>query len=795
MKTNTLKLKKKSVLRSACAFVFCVLASTVTFAQVQANASLFIGDGGTVYVGSGDYAFGSGGATETTRTAGTYGKLIYNAGATTSGASSTHYLDGYGSTRSTAAFIFPVGQSGVYAPVKVTPSTTAAVDAAYRRASATTIGATLDPTVTAVSTVEYWNIKGSNDAAISLTWRADSNLAAIGIGSSTANLTIVGFRAGKWEKIPSTVDAISIIDNVTASSITTGSISTTGTVALSSYEYFSLGAEEIICAPIIAFSGNTSTWNGTAWDVTPTLADAAIVNSNTPASPGSFACNSLVLNANITLANGQNVEVVNGVTGSGKIIMASEASVVQRAGTTAPNIELTKVSRPMRQYDYIYWGTPIAGNFLSQLTTNTVAPASGLTNTFDSKIKYVSLPIVNGGGWQILDAITTGKGFATRVKNQAPFVDQATTGFVNFTFKGMANNGDIPVGITRDPAFPNGGRSHNLLANPYPSAIDADKLITENLDIDGVIYLWSASVPNVGIGQAYTQADYMVYTLAGTVVPNTITKTFDGKIASGQGFLVKSLKDNGTVTFTNCMRLTTNNNQFQKVKSTKTVAADSFKLNMTGENGVFSQILVSYLPNATLGYDRLYDAGRNSLSTVQLFSIFEGDGRRLAINARPSFVADDIVPIGVSKTSTYPETFTIALTEKTGVFTSADQSVYIHDTVNNTYFDLNNGDFTFTTDKNVLDRYKLAYTAGTLSNPKFENNGVFATLSKNVIGLESSLPLTGIEVYDLTGKRILASKIDNALSSTTPFAFPKAVYIVKAKLNNGTVASFKLINQ
>jgi hypothetical protein len=791
LKTNTLKLKKKSVIHNACFLVFFVLASTATRAQVQNNGSLFIGDGGTVYVGSGDYTFGSGGATETTRTA-SYGKLIYESGATTSGAANAHFLNGYGSMRSTIAFTFPVGQSGVYAPVKVTPSTTAAVDAAYLRASAAGFDPDLDPTVTAVSTVEYWNIKGTNSAAITLTWRADSNLAAIGVANSTANLTIVGYRAGKWEKIPSTVDVTSILGG--ASSITTGSISSTGTIALSSYEYFSLGAEEIICAPIVAASGNTSTWNGTAWDVTPTLADVAIVASNTPNSPGSFACNSLVLGADITLTNGQNVEVVNGVTGIGKIVMASEASVVQREKTaTAPSIVLTKTSRAMRQYDYIYWGTPIAGNFLSQLST-AVAPASGLTNPFDSKIKYVSLPVANGGGWQILDAISTGKGFATRIKNQAPFLDQATTGLVNFTFTGVANNGDIPVGITRDPAFPNGGRSHNLLANPYPSAIDADKLITDNLDIDGVVYLWSAATANVGIGQAYTQADYMVYTLAGTVVPNTINKPFDGKIASGQGFLVKSLVNSGTVTFNNCMRLTTNNNQFQKVKNTKTVAADSYKLNMTGENGVFSQILVSYLPNATLGYDRMYDAGRNSLSTAQLFSIFEGDGRRLAINARPSFVADDIVPIGVSKTSTYPETFTIALTEKTGIFTTAEQSVYIHDAVTNTYFDLNNGDFTFTTDKNVLDRYKIAYTAGTLSNPKFENNGVFASLNKNVIALQSSVPLTGIEVYDLTGRRILESKINNTLSSTTAFVFPKAVYIVKAKLNNGTVASFKLIN-
>ena len=369
--------------------------------------------------------------------------------------------------------------------------------------------------------------------------------------------------------------------------------------------------------------------------------------------------------------------------------------------------------------------------------------------------------------------------------------------FINFTFDGVANNGDLTVPVTNNVAFPNSGSSHVLLANPYPSAIDADRFLAENTDVDGVIYLWTAASSNDGgNGTLYTQADYAAYTLAGTVVPSGVVTSFNGTIASGQGFKVRSLTNAGNVTFTNCMRATTGNSSFLKTKA-KTAATpkDRFKLNMTGNNGVFSQILIAYLPEATLGYDRMYDAGRNSVSTAQLFSIFEADARRLSINARPPFVDTDIVAIGVSKaTDSAPETFTISIAEKEGVF-STSQPVYIYDTLYNTYHDLNNGDFNLTANATELNRYKVTYTAGTLSNPKFENKGVIAMINNNVISLKANLPLTGIEVYDLAGRKILDSKINNTLSSTTPFEFPKAVYIVKAKLNNGTVASFKLMNK
>lgn len=767
-----------------------LVAFNTANAQMTNNGILSISDNSNVYLASGTFTFGSGATTTTTRTVNNYGKLQFQSGATTTGATNTSLLNGYGTTIGATAFTFPIGQSGVYAPAQVTPSATGTINAAYYRGAPSTIDADLDASVSAISTMEYWNINGTVTAKVKLTWRSDSGLTGIGVANSTANLTIVGYDGTKWVKIASTVDATSLLGG--SSTITTGSITSTENINLNTYQYFALGVEKIDCPPLVDSSGVTKTWNGSSWSSSaPTIADPVVINS--AYAGGSFACNSLILNADVTLSNGQSLEVNSGVSGSGKIIMSSEASFVQRdGGADAPSIELTKKSNKMRRYDYVYWGTPISSDFFTQIA-GAIADNASVANAFDIKLKYVSGA---GGGWQNLTAIEKGRGFACRVKNQNPFANGQGVEHINFKFTGTANNGDINVAITRDAASPNAGRSHVFLANPYPSAIHADKFLTENIDVDGVVYIWQSSTSNSGNGQSYNQADYLVYSLAGSVSPGPSSNTFDGYIASGQGFLVKSLVDSGSVEFNNCMRELSNNDKFKKVSNTSKVAAiDRFKLNMTGNNGVFSQILIAYMPQATLGYDRLYDAGRNSVSTAQLYSLFEGDGRKLAINARPSFVDTDEVTLGVSKADTTTETFTITITEKEGIFANGT-NVYLFDTDTNLYHNLNEGDFSFDSNSKALNsRFKVVYQNSSLNNPDFDPNTVIASIYKQTLKIKAGLPITNVTIYDITGRLINEIKVNNHLEVSNSFRFAQGIYIAKIKMNNGSVATQKLINK
>ena len=758
-----------------------------THAQMHVNGALYIGANTTTYLKTGNFTFGTSASIATTKSA-PYGLLSIGSGSNISSGSSTQFVDGWVNVMGTGTFLFPIGQRDLtinyYAPILATPVNSSGISAAYFREATTTIGTTLDGSLSSISNLEYWKINGAN-ARLSLTWSGLSNI----VTPQLANITIAGYNnsSNKWEAITSLVDATSVLGGV--SSTTAGSITSTTNIILANYTAFTVGIKGMNCPELVYTGGAAISWNGT-FSAIPTLADVVTINST--GMPGSFVCNSLVLNADITLINTESIEVVNGITGTGKIIMSSESSLVQRANSVPrPTIELTKTTRLMHQYDYVYWGSPIQGDVFSQLSLAKATSAT-IADAFEMKYKYVS---GLNGGWQPLVATATGVGFIARVKAQAPFTSISSTDAIDFKFTGIANNGDITVPIAQNPTNTEGGTSHNLIANPYPSALDADKFLQGNTDVDGVIYLWKQQSPSFESVVAYGQADYIAYTRAGaTASSNVSSAAFSGKIASGQGFLVKALGSGPTVTFTNCMRLTTENTNFNK-SVVAVPTKDRYKINMVGTNGIFSQIVVAYLPECTLEYDRMYDAGRNSVSTSQLYSLLNSEGKKLAINARPNFVVTDVVPIGISKVGTISESFTLSIQEKEGVF-AAVTPVYVHDLVLNTYTDLTISDFTFATNMALLNnRFELVYQNESLSNPEFDNTKAIVFIKNGVLTVSSLLEMKNVEVYDILGRKVIQVSPEGLKSITTIFPYTEGIYIAKITHENGGIATKKLINK
>lgn len=207
-------------------------------AQIQNDSDLYISDHGLLYVGSDNFSFGLG-STTTSRAKVDYGVLSFSSGARWSGASDLHFIDGYAQTHSNTAFILPVGQAGVYAPIQVIPSSTDGVDAAYFRTAPSVIGSVLEEGISSMSSVEYWDVKSVGvKAGISLSWRSSSAISEL-TSSSLPNLTIVGWNGSVWVIIPSTVDEYSILGEI--SSLLAGSISSNSAIDLSAYAAFSFG--------------------------------------------------------------------------------------------------------------------------------------------------------------------------------------------------------------------------------------------------------------------------------------------------------------------------------------------------------------------------------------------------------------------------------------------------------------------------------------------------------------------------------------------------------------------------
>jgi hypothetical protein len=527
---------------------------------------------------------------------------------------------------------------------------------------------------------------------------------------------------------------------------------------------------------------STTTWNGTWSAGAPNATTNAIID--TPYSGGSFICCSLEINAPVTIANNQTIEVLDIVSGTGLITIASQGSFVQRNNASpAPNIVLNKVTNPKTKNDYVYWGSPIAENAFSQIPTE-----------FGSKFHWQSGA---GGNW--ITATETnmaiGKGFITRVKNQGVYSTSYAP--ITFTFSGTANNGIFsrPIAIEDDNAA--NFNNHILLANPYPSAINTRNFLSLNTDL-GTVYFWTSATPYAGGG--YLEADYASWNFTGGTTGNgsVLPSNF---ISSGQGFFVRAF-DNGIAYFNNEMRVSGNNTTFFRTanvaenSSDEEDSVDRYWINLTSPSGKFSQILVGHLFGATYGYDRMYDGERNSVSTVQLYSIINED--YYGINGRPPFEITDSIPLGITKIGSNTETFTLTLAETEGLFTNADTPVYIHDKVLNTYHNLKTGPFTFTMNTPVMnERFEIVYEiTGELSvtNPELNEVNIIAHIQNKEITFKGSEGINTIEIYDLTGKVILKIDAKDALQVIAPFNFANAVYIAKIKTTNGTIKSIKLVN-
>lgn len=231
--------RKFRVSKYALLSILILLSITKLIGQVHNNGALHIGDEGVFHIATGNFDFGLG-AASTSRIGINHGAISFSEVASWNGANTSYYLDGF--AESSSDFLFPIGQANIYAPIRVTPSNSDSVAAAYFRENPFTIGSTIDDNISSLSALEYWSIESSNnDAHISLSWSILSAIPNLTSGS-LSNLTIVGWNGSSWIGIPSTIDSNSILSN--SSTMDSGSISTSLGISMANYTAFSLGAKK-----------------------------------------------------------------------------------------------------------------------------------------------------------------------------------------------------------------------------------------------------------------------------------------------------------------------------------------------------------------------------------------------------------------------------------------------------------------------------------------------------------------------------------------------------------------------
>lgn len=760
--------------------------------QVRFGGDVYVGDNATFFIQTGEVSFQTG-TTQTKRTT-NLGK-IQTANVVSfseTGTSATQHIDGYVVAAKSGTFTLPLGDGTRYAPITFTDKTTEALAtvAFWSDDPEVAVSNALEGTLDAITELEFWEVSTSGSGKISLSWTAASNLSNL-VGTTLSDLTIAAFDTtlNEWIQIPATPSG----------NVTTGSIISEYNIDYSKYSHFTFGKEGF-CQPILSFSGITTTWNGTTWNNgVPTLRDKAVVNAPFT---GSLSCHSLDLNANLTLQNSNSLEIITGVTttNGAKVLMSNTASLVQRDETaTAPTIELTKETKTLFSKRYVYWGTPIEGNFMSQINAATAQGQSGMPDddAFDLKYKYVSGVTTTTGGWQSLTTTEHGRGFITRVAPKAPYVDDILGPKIDMVLEGTAGNGLVEVPVAALAAYPMNARSYNLLGNPYPSPLDAAAFLRINSSVvDGTIYIWNSNGASNGV---FAQSDYYAWTLAGN---NSVVgfDSFNGIIPSGQGFKVRVIDYdvNAKISFNNCMRLTTNgaNNMFRVDGSLVNYSVEnpnSFKVLMTNEAGVSSSILVTFDAQYTEGYDTMYDAYALSSGTATLYGLLPNNAR-LSINALPTFSPSAVVPMGVRKTGTDLQNFNFKVMQTEGVFASG-QEIYLFDTLTGIYYNLLTETISLPfTESTTNERYELRFEQP-LSNPNpvLQELKFTAWYQQNSIHLNASQLMKNVQVFDLTGRLLLDQPIADINYFKTLFLQQEAAYIIKVLTTSDELITQKLI--
>ena len=374
------------------------------------------------------------------------------------------------------------------------------------------------------------------------------------------------------------------------------------------------------------------------------------------------------------------------------------------------------------------------------------------------------------------------------------------------TFTGIPFNGDVSVDIHRR-AVTGLDDNWNLVGNPYPSAINANKFIqdSDNGNIIGTIALWTHGNPmTAGNAQpyyanysySYNPADYIYYNTSGTQSGPT---GFNGNIAAGQSFFVQMVDgataSSSSIKFKNSMRTDAgaayDNSQFYRNAST-TDEKHRIWLDIVNSSSLSDRIMVGYISNATNENDRLYDAARSTSTTgLRIYSLIGAEKMAIQGRALP-FDTNDIVPLAYNAPTT--GNYSIAIHAVDGLFETQD--VYLEDTQLNIVHDLKQAPYSFTVatvgENNV--RFKIRYTTSTLGDEDFDSTDNVFIATKNALKVFSTAEqIESISVFDLLGRTIYNKNKINANEFTIPVERVNAPLIVKVKLTNGVVVDRKVL--
>lgn len=538
------------------------------------------------------------------------------------------------------------------------------------------------------------------------------------------------------------------------------------------------------------FEPSVATWNGQFWDAQPTSTKDVVIagDFNTAINEFGHGLNTKDLTVlapySFTIATGTFIQVSGSVVNNStatKFVVESNANLNQQStSSNTGDITVKRNSFNIFRLDYTMWSSPVENQNLLGFSPQTNITRFYSYNSATDLFATISNPADS--------VFAAAKGYLIRAPNTWPAYNVespvAGTKFQG-TFVGKPHNG--PYTVALQPGY-------NMVGNPYPTDIAAPSLTNANAAvIDKAIWFWrrrnnEAQGPTTSYYAVWTGLGATTTSITdnGVVVPNTKPNGF---IKVGQGFMVKSKTavESPVITFNRFIKKDQNFTDIFFKTQEEEVEKHVFYLNMTGDAGIFSQVLLGYAADATDEVDD-NDAEYIGDSPIALSSLI-GDksytiqGKALPFDATQNF--------NLRFETSVAATYNIALEDVTGMFEQNIDPILL-DTQTNTQTNLRNASYTFAAEPGVFDtRFKVIFEETALStvDNTLNANSIVAINNNNVLNISAgSYTINSVEVYDLQGRRIYTTQnVDASTTTISNLNAQQQIILVKIATDHGTV--------
>ncbi len=542
----------------------------------------------------------------------------------------------------------------------------------------------------------------------------------------------------------------------------------------------------------------------------------------------------------ITTANHAKIEISHYLKLNGKIDLEGRSQLIQSAGSDLDPTSSGTIERDQQGtsniYNYNYWSSPVGED--SSSTNNNAYTINDVFKDGTDPANIADINWVNQENGSEGIPINLSKAWIYKFQNVGN--DYANWSYIgphgsllpgegftlkgsgslqetqNYTFIGKPNNGliSLPIG----PGF------LNLCGNPYPSALDSQKFIQDNLDsLDGTLYFWEHYSTNATHNLADYQGGYAALTLVGgtpPVAPPLISDLGSSAripnqfIPVGQGFFVTGSEAGGNIVFNNNQRLFVretnafsnvmfrNQNTILTSDNDENINEDDYvtppdfskiRLGFTSANQYHRQILMGFMnENATSQIDPGYDA--------LLFDDFPNDmyfingDSKLVIQGEGYFNDMAIYPLGVK----IREEGIVKFRLDEMIHFDEGQPAFIHDSETGEYHSLNGGDFEISLSSGTYEnRFSLRFTNGALGIDNFgtdRNVEIVFTTNDNVLNIynrNSKANIESVTLFNIIGQRIQSHELQNENQNPVMVKVKNlspGTYIAKLQTSEGNIS-------